>query len=271
MWYRIFRMTVEERRKRLEVAIELARKAGLLTLNHYHGENLVIDRKADDSPVTVADREAEAFLRRELEKAFPEDGILGEEEDEKVGSNANRWILDPIDGTESFIRRVPQYGTMIALEVDGESEIGVVSLPALQEMVYGAKGLGARWIPPARATSVEAKVSSVSSLSEAVVLTTSVTGIERVGHGEAWRSLLEATRESRGWGDCYGHLLVATGRAEIMVDPVMKIWDCAPLKPILEEAGGRFTDWGGVGTIDGGNAFSSNGLLHDDALAFFQS
>ncbi len=263
-------MNSAERKKRLELAVDLARKAGLLTLNHYHGGEIQIDRKSDDSPVTIADREAEAFLRKEISAVFPGDGILGEEEAEKPGSNGYRWILDPIDGTESFIRRVPQYGTMVALEVEGEVEIGVISFPALQEMVYAARGFGAKWIPPARATAVDARVSSVADPGQALVLTTSASGIERAGRGKGWRSLLAATRESRGWGDCYGHLLVATGRAEIMVDPVMKIWDCAPLKPILEEAGGRFTDLEGRAVIDGGNALSSNGVLHENALSFLR-
>lgn len=264
-------MAPNELKKRLSVAVKAARAAGQLTLAHYHSGKLVIDRKSDDSPVTQADREAEEFLRRRIESAFPEDGILGEEDGEKKGSNGCRWILDPIDGTESFIRKVPQYGTMVGLEVDGEAVLGVIVLPVLQETVYAARGLGAKWLPPARSTPVEARISSVSEMKDALVLTTSATGIEKTGRGAGWRALLDGTRESRGWGDCYGHVLVATGRAEIMVDPVMKIWDCAALKPILEEAGGRFTDLEGHATIDGGNALSSNGVLHDGALSLLSS
>jgi histidinol phosphatase-like enzyme (inositol monophosphatase family) len=240
----------------LEFALELARGAGEITLR-YFGRSVSTDWKADGSPVTQADREAERFIRARIEEAFPDDAVLGEEEEARAGRSGRQWIIDPIDGTYSFVHGVPLYGVLIGLEMAGESCLGVVNLPALGEMVYAARGLGCfRNDAPAR-------VSAVSSLEDALLLSTDFGACERYGFGAAARRLEGRAGARRTWGDCYGHVLVATGRAEVMLDPVMNIWDCAPLLPILEEAGGTFTDWRGQRTIRGGNAVSTNGALKE--------
>ncbi len=239
----------------------------------------MIDRKADDSPVTRADKEAEELLRMRIEAACPSDAIIGEEYDDKPGTSGFRWYLDPIDGTESFVRGVPLFGTMVALERNGDPVAGVIAFPALGEIVYAAIGSGAWWAVNAKDASGistldrrQAKVSRVSQLAEAGLATTGLAhAFEEAGVGDQWRRLLDKVKVGRGFSDCYGHYLVATGRMDIMVDPLMNIWDNAPLLPILVEAGGRFTNMSGVATIDGGSGVSTNGLLHDAVIAELQS
>jgi histidinol phosphatase-like enzyme (inositol monophosphatase family) len=174
-------------------------------------------------------------------------------------------VLDPLDGTRSFIHGVPMYGVMMGLEYQGEPVLGVVHLPALHETVYAARGDGCYW------NGRRAQVSAVSTLSEAVVLATSVRSLYEEGRGPAFERLQEQTSLQRTWGDCYGHILVATGRAEIMLDPILQIWDCAALRPILEEAGGTFTDWQGTPTHTGGNGLSTNGQLFEAVMEIIRS
>jgi histidinol phosphatase-like enzyme (inositol monophosphatase family) len=250
----------------------LARAAGdeaaRLTLRYFQSAGLTVERKADASPVTRADREAEALLRERIEAAFPEDGILGEEFGEKPGAGGFRWILDPIDGTQSFIHGVPLYGSLIGVErvADRRSVIGVLVLPALGETVHACAGGGAWFESAAARQPVPARVSEVAALEESLVCYTSVKGFDRGDERAAFQRMKSASRLLRGWGDCYGHALVATGRAEAMVEPVMHVWDCAALQPILEEAGGRCTDWSGAATIHSGNLIGSNGRVHGELL-----
>lgn len=243
----------------LDFAVEIARAAGEITLRHFRG-SFVAERKADNSFVTVADREAESYLRARIETAFPNDSILGEEGGEKAGTSNRRWILDPIDGTYSFVHGVPLYGVLIGLELESEAILGVVNLPASAEIVYAARGLGCFW------NGEPAHVSSTTSIDEALLLCSDFGAFEQYGFGPAAASLQRRVHARRTWGDCYGHVLVATGRAEIMLDPVMNIWDCAALLPIVKEAGGTFTDWTGQSTINGGNAISTNGRLFDPVM-----
>jgi histidinol-phosphatase len=243
----------------LDFAVSLAREAGDITCRHFKG-SFVAERKADNSFVTIADREAERSLRAGIERVFPDDGILGEEEDEKIGTSPRRWIIDPVDGTYSFVHGVPLFAVLIGLEVDGQSVLGVVNLPALNELIYAARGLGCFW------NEKLARVSSTQSLSEALLLATDFGACEQYGFGPAAQALQQKVNARRTWGDAYGHVLVATGRADLMLDPVMNVWDCAALAPIVEEAGGTFTNWQGVRTIHGGNAISTNGLLFDDVM-----
>ncbi len=243
----------------LEFAVEVARGAGEITLRYFR-RSFSAERKADGSPVTQADREAERFIRARIEETFPHDAVLGEEEDARAGTSGRQWIIDPIDGTYSFVRGVPFYGVLVGLEVEGEPVLGVVNLPALGEIVYAARGKGCYW------NGERARVSTVSTLEEALLLSTDFGTCEKYGFGEASRRLESRAAARRTWGDCYGHVLVATGRAEVMLDPVMNVWDCAPLLPILEEAGGTFTDWRGARTIRGGNAVSTNGLLAESVF-----
>jgi len=248
-----------ELRVLLDFAVRLAREAGDIINRHFKG-SVTVERKRDNSLVTIADREAESHLRAAIEQAFPDDGILGEEEVEKIGSSERRWIIDPLDGTYSFVHGVPLFGVLIGLEVDGEPSLGVVNLPALDEIVYAARELGCFW------NGEPARVSSTSSLAEALLLATDFGACEQYGFGRAAEVLQRQANARRTWGDCYGHILVATGRADVMLDPVMNVWDCAALLPILEEAGGTFTDWQGQKTIYGGNAISTNGLLFDEVM-----
>ncbi|MDQ1557138.1 MAG: histidinol-phosphatase [Pyrinomonadaceae bacterium] len=243
----------------LEFAVGLARGAGEITLRHFR-RPFTPERKADGSFVTQADREAERFIRARIEEKFPHDAVLGEEEETRAGSSGRQWIIDPIDGTYSFVHGVPLYGVLIGLEIAEEVCLGVVNLPALGEIVYAARGAGCFW------NDTRASVSATPTLVDALLLSTDFGTCERYGFGEAARRLEQAAGARRTWGDCYGHVLVATGRAEVMLDPVMNVWDCAPLLPILEEAGGTFTDWGGRRTIRGGNAISTNGLLFETVL-----
>jgi histidinol phosphatase-like enzyme (inositol monophosphatase family) len=238
----------------LDFAVGLARGAGEITLRYFR-RSYSSEHKADGSPVTQADREAERFIRARIEEAFPHDSVLGEEEATRTGTSGRQWIIDPIDGTYSFVHGVPLYGVLIGLEIAGESRLGVVNLPALGELVCAARGLGCFW------NDKPARVSTVSTLEDALLLSTDFGTCERYGFGAPARRLERRAGARRTWGDCYGHILVATGRAEVMLDPVMNVWDCAPLLSILEEAGGTFTDWQGRKTIHGGNAISTNGLL----------
>jgi histidinol-phosphatase len=158
------------------------------------------------------------------------------------------------------VRGVPFYGVLMALEINGAAVVGVSYFPALDEMIAAANGLGCSW------NGRRARVSAVSTLADACVVYTDGRGVrERLGTD--WDALQDATALQRGWGDCYGHCLVATGRADIMLDPRMNPWDCAALIPIVQEAGGRFTDWKGSVTVDGADAVSTNGALHGEILS----
>ncbi len=238
----------------LDFAVEASWQAGKMTLEYFQ-TTTTIEHKADASPVTLADRRAEEKLRESIQRYFPAHGILGEEYGEVPGRTPYRWILDPLDGTRSFIQGVPFYGVMMGLEYAGRAILGVVHFPAIGDTVYAAKGEGCYW------NGRRAVVSSVSVLEEAVLLATDIRSLYTTGRGPVFDILQDKTRLQRTWGDCYGHILVATGRAEIMLDPILNIWDCAALQPILEEAGGTFTDWSGTPTHTGGNGFSTNGHL----------
>lgn len=219
-----------------------------------------METKDDGTPVTRADRDAEEVLRRMIREQFPDHRILGEEQGETEGDSEYRWILDPVDGTKSFVHGVPLWGTLVGVEHRGVPIVGACRLPALGEIVMAGRGLGCTW------NGRPARVSDAGSLSDATLVMTSPRGLRR--DMPRYRELEDAVALVRGWSDCYAYCLVATGRAEIAIDSVMKPWDSAPFLPILEEAGGRFTDWSGRATIHGGNAIATNGLLHERVLAF---
>jgi histidinol-phosphatase len=239
----------------LEFATDAAWVAGRSTLAHFQTA-VVVDVKADDSPVTIADRTAERLLRKTIAERFPDHAILGEEFGQASSGSEARWVLDPIDGTKSFIRGVPLYGVLVALEVHGEPRLGVAHFPALNETIAAADGCGCWW------NGRRARVSTTATLGEAAVgYSDSRMLYDRLR--DRWPALQHATKIQRGWGDCYGHCLVATGRLDVMLDPSMNPWDCSALIPILREAGGTCTDWTGVARTNGGNAFSTNGHLFD--------
>jgi histidinol phosphatase-like enzyme (inositol monophosphatase family) len=255
-------MTERDLRTLLAVAQDAAYVGGRRTLAYFGTGTAVAETKADQTPVTLADREAERLIRDVIGRVFPDHAVLGEEDGETAGAAPGkapvRWIVDPIDGTRTFVRGVPLYGTLIGVEVAGAPVVGVAYLPALDEMVAAASGLGCtRNGRPCR-VSVEAR------LDQALAVVTEERGAR--ARSGAWDRLVAGTAMQRTWADCYGYVLVATGRAEVALDPVMNIWDCAALLPIVEEAGGCFTDWNGRRTIDGGDAVATNGVLHAEVL-----
>jgi len=257
-----------------EFAEVAARAAGEITLRYF--QRLPgVEYKADRSPVTVADRESEALLRGQLEERFPEHGILGEEFGLTRPEARLRWLVDPIDGTQSFVRGVPLYGVMLGLvergsegRNDEDPVVGVVHFPALRETVTAWRGGGCWWSTAAGRT--RARASNVSRLDNATLLATDTAGLVSGEKREGYERLRLRAKMERGWGDCYGHALVATGRAEIMLDPVLHEWDAAPLIPIIEEAGGKFTNWRGERTISGGDGFATNGPLFESVLAILR-
>ncbi|MDA0834334.1 MAG: histidinol-phosphatase [Planctomycetota bacterium] len=258
-------MDQQELQQRLEFALRITAEAEVFILQHYQSTLLSVDWKADRSPVTVADRGAEELLRERITREFPQDGVLGEEFGETASKNGCHWILDPIDGTKSFMHGVPLFGTLLALEVDGNSVLGINRFPALGEIVYAADGLGAWW-QMRDGTTRPAKVNTVGNLSDALVCMTTFTRWDKLGCQPAFDALTSYTRLSRGWGDCYGYALVATGRAEIMVDPILNPWDAAPMIPILKEAGGFYVDWNGNSSIYSGQGVAVNSLLKEQVL-----
>ncbi len=250
---------------RLDLAVAIAREAGRHTLRYFRSADLCVESKADQSPVTIADREAEQLLRERIAGAFPQDGILGEELGEKTGTSNCRWVLDPIDGTRAFVYGVSLYGTLVAMEQDGQSVLGVIYMPALDECVYAAVGGGA-WYQRGTASRQTARVSDKRRLAEGLFCTSDVGGFVTTKRRDVYDRLLAASAVSRTWGDCYGYLLVATGRAEVMVDPIMNLWDTAALKPIIEEAGGSFTDFVGHPTTQAGESIATNGHVLSEVL-----
>src|SRR3954447_7437859 len=256
--------------ERLQFAVGIAREAGDETLRYFRRSDLAVERKADHSPVTVADRSAEELLRQRIGDRFPQDAIIGEEFGEQTGESGFQWILDPIDGTKSFIHGGPLYTTLVAVLQDGEPQIGVIHAPALGETVYAAKGSGCWYMSGSASKPQLARVSTVSSLSESLLLTTEVDGFRQRPSGDAtdvFMRLQGAARLARTWGDGYGYLMVATGRAEVMIDPIVNLWDAACLLPVIEEAGGQFSDWKGSPTIRAGEALATNGRVGQEVLA----
>ncbi|MCB9421190.1 MAG: inositol monophosphatase family protein [Ardenticatenaceae bacterium] len=244
----------------LHFALDAVWQAGRITLGHFQ-TGVRADRKADNTPVTIADRQAEQKIRELITKYWPEHGIHGEEFGKAPANSPYTWIIDPIDGTKSFISGVPLYSNLLALMDGDKALLGVINLPALNETVYAVRGGGCF------GNGRHVHVSSIDKLENAVALCSEMESMERYGRLPAWQRIVNNTYLQRTWGDGYGYALVATGRAEIMVDPVQAPWDVAPLQVILEEAGGTFTDWRGNHTIHSGEGIATNGLLLDQVLA----
>ena len=237
-------------------AAELARLTGNIALGFYRS-SLDVETKLDGSPVTIADRRAEQAASEWVRRYFPDDGFLGEEfGEERVGAR-RRWIIDPIDGTKSFVHGVPLWGSLVALCEGDRVLAGAAYFPAIEELLAAAPGAGCWW------NGSRCAVSGIGSLADATVLTTDDRFLERPAFRAGWARISDGAAVSRTWGDCFGYLLVATGRAEAMLDPVMSPWDAAALQPIIEEAGGRFTDWANQATAFGGSAVATNALLAD--------
>jgi len=261
-------MDRNELRDRLAFARTIAREAAAIALGYFRGGGYEVEAKADQSPVTRADREAELHLRACIAAGYPDDGILGEEYPEVPGHSGYRWILDPIDGTKAFVHGVPLFGTMVGVERDRVSQLGVVEFPALDEVIWAARGEGCWHLLRGEDTPRRARVSTVSTMAEALFLVTDVDGFEAIGAQTIYDRIRRAVRLQRGWNDCYAYNLVATGRAEFVIDTKMNVWDCAALQPILEEAGGRFTSWDGEPTIWDRRIVGCNAALHPKLLEF---
>ncbi|MBN2386136.1 MAG: histidinol phosphate phosphatase [Anaerolineales bacterium] len=244
----------------LDFSVALAYRAGRITLGYYQ-TGLRPDFKPDDTPVTAADRAAEEFIRGEIEKTYPAHAIVGEEFGESARESADhRWIIDPIDGTKSFVRGVPLYAVLIGLEIDGQVRVGAAYYPALDEMLCAADGLGCWW------NGRRARVSTVDQIDRALVCFTNLRNMAKFEREDAWNRISQAVYACRGWSDAYGYLLVATGRAEAMLDPIMAVWDCGPFPPILREAGGYFGDWSGARSHTAGEALAVNQALCSEIL-----
>jgi histidinol phosphatase-like enzyme (inositol monophosphatase family) len=254
----VAKLSVDELKSLLSFAESVSMGAGRVTLEYFQKE-FEIDRKKDDTPVTIADRKAEEYIRSRIKNEFPTHTILGEEEGESQGESSYRWIIDPIDGTQSFIRGVPLYTVLLALEYEGEPQIGVIHVPPLQETVSAVSGVGAF------NNGAPCRVSSTERLAEAWVQVTDYADFTS-RRPEFAKRLLAESFSCRAWGDAYGYLLVATGRVDVMIDPIMNIWDIAPLQPIITEAGGVFTDLDGIDNAMGTSSVACNSMLHKELM-----
>ena len=242
-------------------AAETAQLAGRLTLKYFQSE-LQTEYKADDTPVTIADREAEQLVRQRIERTYPAHAIVGEEFGEWQGDGAtHRWYVDPIDGTKSFVHGVPLYSVLLGLEIAGRVEVGAAYFPALDELLIAATGEGCWW------NGRRAYVSGEMRLQRSVVCHIDTASYERHGRGAAWSRLQRAVYYNAGWCDAYGYMLVATGRAELALDPVMSVWDCAPFPVIFREAGGYFGDWRGNETIHAKEGLATTPALLPEVLS----
>ncbi|HET9059484.1 MAG TPA: inositol monophosphatase family protein [Acidimicrobiales bacterium] len=246
----------------LQLALDAAHVADAVTLPFFRRSSLVVETKADESPVTDADRGAEAAIRELLARERPGDGVLGEEMG-ITGGSERRWFIDPIDGTRNFVRGVPVWGTLIGLEIGGSMQIGVVSAPALGRRWWAKRGEGA-YARTGDGLVQRISVSERKSLSEAGVSSGSISHFP-----DPLRALelFNRAREGRGFGDFWQHMLVAEGAIEVALDPIVSVWDVAPLQVIVEEAGGRFTDFSGERRLDGGSAISTNAIFHDTVVS----
>ena len=242
----------------LEAVSDLARVAGRVALRHFKSA-LTVEHKSDGSPVTIADRAAEESARLWIGERFPHDGIVGEELGSLRPDARRRWFVDPIDGTKSFVRGVPLWGTLIAVAEGDEVLAGAAYCPAVEELVAGALERGTWW------NGTRCTVSSVDTISDAAVLTTDQRFTRTPARRAGWQRLADQAAIARDWGDCYGYLLVATGRAEVMIDGILADWDSAPLFPIVREAGGVITDFAGRVTPFGRSAVATNAALARDA------
>lgn len=253
----------ESLRSYLEFAMDVAWDAGQLTLGYFQ-TGVRPDFKADESPVTIADRKAEELIRSRIEARYPGHVIVGEEYGQSTGESSHRWIIDPIDGTRSFVRGVPLYGVLIGLEIEGQVQVGVAHFPAMGEMVAAATGEGCWW------NGRRARVSPATRLKDGIVAHADTASFARYGKEATWKRIQQAAGYCAGWCDSYGYLLVATGRVELMLDPIMNVWDCGPWPPILQEAGGAFGDWQGNPTIEGEDFFATTQTLLPEVLSLLR-
>lgn len=253
----------DERSMLLQAVSDVARSAGRVALRHFKS-SLTVERKLDGSPVTIADRAAEESARQWISERFPNDGIVGEELGTVRPDARRRWLIDPIDGTKSFVRGVPLWGTLVAACEGDEVVAGAAYFPAVDESMAAAVERGAWW------NGSRCSVSSVDAIADAAVLTTDQRFTRTPARRAGWQRLADRAAIARDWGDCYGYLLVATGRAEVMIDGILADWDSAALFPIIREAGGVFTDIDGRITPFGKSAVATNAALAREARALLE-
>ena len=252
----------------LALALELADVADSITLARFRAADLVVETKPDLTPVSEADTAVERTLRQRLADLRPGDAIVGEEYGaSEVPASGRRWIVDPIDGTKNYVRGIPVWATLLALQQSGRTTVGVVSAPALNRRWWAAEGTGAFGSDGLAAEPRRLHVSAVRTLEDAQLCISGFDGWDNNGGLERLLSLARRCWRTRGFGDFWGYMLVAEGVAEIGCEAVVSLWDLAAPQVIVEEAGGTFTDLAGVPTADGGDALATNGLLHDQALA----
>jgi histidinol-phosphatase len=259
---------VTARRDDLALALELADVADAITLERFRAADLAVQTKPDLTPVTEADTAVERTLRERLGSERPGDAIVGEEYgSSEAGAARRRWIVDPIDGTKNYVRGIPVWATLLALQEGEQATVGVVSAPALHRRWWAASGLGAFGTDGLGETPRRLGVSGMRALEDAQLLVSGFDGWDEQGRLDRLMALSRACWRTRGFGDFWGYMLVAEGVAEICCEAVVSLWDLAAPQVIVEESGGTFTDLAGVRTPDGGDALATNGLLHEEALA----
>jgi histidinol-phosphatase len=251
----------------LALALELADLADAITIDRFGAADLVVDTKPDLTPVTEADTAVERAVRERVAAVRPGDVVVGEEYGTPSNDSARRWIVDPIDGTSSYLRGIPVWATLLGLQVADELTVGVVSAPALGRRWWASRGSGAFVRSGEQGDARELRVSDVRELSDSQLCFGGLEEWEEVGHAASLLELGRACWRSRGFGDFWGYMMVAEGGAEIMLDPIVSVWDLAAPLVIVEEAGGRFTDFSGARTAAGGDALGTNGHVHEAALA----
>ena len=242
----------------VEFSKQLAAASGEI-INGYFRSDLTVEAKADDSPVTIADKRAEEVMREMIMKAYPAHGIIGEEFGNHNPGAAYQWVLDPIDGTKSFVSGTFLFGTLIGLMKDRQPIVGAIHHPLTSHLLIGAGGA-------ARLNDQPVRVRPTQRLSDAVLLYTDFIDVGRYQNGIAFQQLMGKTRFNRTWGDCHGYFLVASGYADIMLDPIMHLWDIVALVPIIRGAGGKITSWAGGDPLLGKGVIASNGALHSQVL-----
>jgi len=250
----------------LRFAHVLADNADDITSRRFRALDLRVDTKPDLTPVSDADRTAEESLRNVLRRSRPRDAVLGEETG-RTGSGPRCWVIDPIDGTKNYVRGVPVWATLVALQAGPEVAVGVASAPALGRRWWAARGRGAFVADGLSSEPRALRVSGVGELRDAQLSYGGLKLWADVGRADAILSLAQASWRTRSFGDFWAYMLVAEGSFEVALDPIVSLWDLAAPQVIVEEAGGRFSDLGGVRTLEGGDAIATNGLVHDAALA----
>lgn len=241
----------------------LADESAKIILRYFRSK-INIETKNDESPVTIADKHAEEVMRSLIEKEFPEHGILGEEFGVSNESAEYQWILDPIDGTKSFITGTVTFGTLIALLKNGQPILGVINQPVLNEFLIGDND-------SAELNNVQVKVRECDKIENATLLTTDHLNIEKFQNAKAFENLMRRVKIYRQWGDCYGYYLVATGFADIMIDPIMSVWDTMALIPIIRGAGGEITDYQGNDPVKGNSTVATAGAIHNQVIAILNN